>query len=161
MDSLPTAGEEPQFLAPEGFLASAPISSAARVGDVIYVSGQVGIDGDGSVVPGGVAGQTRACLEGLEAILLSMGASIRDVVQTRVFLTDFAGYSEFNSVYREFFSSPFPTRSTVGTSELALGAEVEIEAIAVLRGRPDPTHSPLDDTAEPGPTGTAAHDPLS
>ena len=123
-----------QFVAPMGFLAKAPLSSAVRVGDLIFVSGQVGIDEAGAVVPGGIGEQTRACLESLQDILDSMGASIADVVQTRVYLTDFKGYDDFNRVYREYFSSPFPTRSTVGTPQLALGAGIEIEAVAV--GRP-------------------------
>jgi 2-iminobutanoate/2-iminopropanoate deaminase len=55
------------------------------------------------------------------------------VVQTRIYLTDFSGYADYNRVYQEFFSPPFPTRATVGTPQLALGAEIEIEAIAIRR----------------------------
>ena len=86
----------------------------------------------GAVVPGGIGGQTRACLESIRDILASYGAGMADVVQTRIFLTDFAGYADYNRVYQEFFSAPFPTRSTVGTPGLALGAGIEIEAVAVL-----------------------------
>lgn len=125
--------EEWEYRAPEGFLARAPISSAIRVGDVIYLSGQIGIDDTGAVVPGGIGAQTRACLESIRDILASYGAGLSDVVQTRIFLTDFSGYADYNRVYQEFFSAPFPTRSTVGTPGLALGAEIEIEAVAVLR----------------------------
>lgn len=128
-----TSGEEREFKAPSGFLAKAPLSSAIRVGDLIFISGQVGIDGDGAVVPGGIGEQTRVCLQGIQDILQSLGSSMKDVVQTRVFLTDFSGYDDYNRVYREFFSSPFPIRSTVGTPQLALGAEIEIEAVAVRR----------------------------
>lgn len=123
-----------EYRAPAGFLAKAPISSAIRVGDIIFLSGQIGIDDKGAVVPGGIAGQTRACLENIRDILASYGASLADVVQTRIFLTDFSGYADYNRIYQEFFSAPFPTRSTVGTPALALGAEIEIEAVAVLRG---------------------------
>lgn len=129
-----SSGEEWEYRAPEGFLSKAPISNAIRVGDVIYLSGQIGIDDTGALVPGGIGGQTRACLESIRAILASYGASLADVVQTRIFLTDFSGYADYNSVYQEFFSAPFPTRSTVGTPGLALGAQIEIEAVAVLRG---------------------------
>ena len=128
-----TPREEWEYRAPEGFLAKAPISSAIRVGDMIFVSGQIGIDDKGAVVPGGIGGQTRACLENIRAILATYGARMVDVVQTRIFLTDFSGYADYNRVYQEFFSAPFPTRSTVGTPGLALGAEIEIEAIAVRR----------------------------
>lgn len=127
------AGAEWEFKAPTGFLAKAPISSAIRVGDLIFISGQIGIDNTGAVVPGGVGEQTRASLQGIQDILESMGAAMADVVQTRVFLTDFNGYDDYNRVYREYFSSPFPTRSTVGAPQLALGAEIEIEAVAFRR----------------------------
>lgn len=122
--------EDIEFRTPTGALANAPLSSAVRVGDLIYVSGQVGIDEDGRVVPGGVAEQTRASLVSLRSILATFGASLADVIQTRVFLAGFEAYDDYNRVYREFFSAPFPARSTVGTSELALGAAVEIEAVA-------------------------------
>jgi 2-iminobutanoate/2-iminopropanoate deaminase len=127
------AGAEWEVQAPSGFLAAAPLSNAVRVGDLIFISGQIGIGDAGTVVPGGVGEQTRACLQGIQRILESMGASAADVVQTRVFLTDFTGYDAYNRVYREYFSSPFPTRSTVGVSQLALGAEIEIEAVAITR----------------------------
>lgn len=127
-----SSGDEWEYRAPEGFLAKAPISTAVRVGDIIFLSGQIGIDDKGAVVPGGIGGQTRACLESIRDILASYGAGMADVVQTRIFLTDFAGYADYNRVYQEFFSAPFPTRSTVGTPGLALGAGIEIEAVAVL-----------------------------
>jgi len=125
--------EEWEYTASQGFLAKAPISSAIRVGDLIFLSGQIGIDDTGAVVPGGVGGQTRACLENIRDILAGYGAGMADVVQTRIFLTDFTGYADYNRVYQEFFAAPFPTRSTIGAPELALGAQIEIEAIAVLR----------------------------
>lgn len=131
-----TGSAEREFTAPTGVLAEAPYSAAIRVGDLIFVSGQIGIDEAGGIVPGGVAGQTRACLQSIQDILEGMGASLADVIQTRVFLTDFAGYDDYNRVYREFFTSPFPTRATLGTPQLALGAEIEIEAVAIkLSGR--------------------------
>jgi len=131
--AVAVSDQEWEFKAPEGFLAKAPLSSAIRVGDMIFVSGQIGIDDTGAVVAGGIGGQTRACLENIRDVLASMGAGMADVVQTRVYLTDFAGYADYNRVYQEFFASPFPTRATVGTPGLALGAEIEIEAIAVRR----------------------------
>jgi 2-iminobutanoate/2-iminopropanoate deaminase len=127
---------EREFQAPTGILAKAPYSAAVRVGDVIFVSGQIGVDDVGRLVPGGVGGQTRACLQAIKDILEAMGASLADIVQTRVFLTDFDGYDDYNRAYREYFTAPFPTRSTLGTPQLALGAEVEIEAVAIAR-QPD------------------------
>jgi 2-iminobutanoate/2-iminopropanoate deaminase len=124
-----------EFVAATGVLAQAPFSAAVQVGDMILVSGQIGIDEAGSLVPGGVGGQTRACLEAIKNVLEGLGASMADVVQTRVFLTDFATYADYNEAYREFFTPPYPTRATLGTSELALGAGIEIETVAIRRRR--------------------------
>lgn len=121
-----------EYRAPTGFLAKAPISNAVRVGNQILISGQIGIDDEGKIVPGGMAGETRACLENIREILASYGAGMENVVQVRVYVTDFAGYGQFNDVYREFFSAPFPARATIGTSGLVLGAQIEIEAVAML-----------------------------
>jgi 2-iminobutanoate/2-iminopropanoate deaminase len=126
-------GDERQFQAPEGFLAQAALSGAIRVGEVIFTSGQVGIDDHGAVVAGGIGEQTRVCLQNIQRILEGFDAALQDVVQVRVFLVDFTGYDDYNRVYREFFTTPFPTRSTIGTPQLALGAEIEIEAIAIRR----------------------------
>ncbi|WP_037057957.1 RidA family protein [Pseudonocardia asaccharolytica] len=125
-------------------MAKAPLSSAIRVSDLIVTSGQIGIDETGAVVSGGIGEQTRVCLESIETLLASSGASLADVVQTRVFLTDFSGYDDFNRVYREFFSDPFPTRSTIGVYQLALGAEIEIEVVAIRRRATNP-QGELDD----------------
>jgi 2-iminobutanoate/2-iminopropanoate deaminase len=125
---------ERQFVAPTGILAEAPYSAAVQVGDLIILSGQIGLDEAGSLIPG-VGGQTRACLQSISNILEGLGASLADVVQTRVFLTSFDTYAEYNEAYREFFSTPFPARATLGTSELALGAGIEIEAVAIRRTR--------------------------
>jgi 2-iminobutanoate/2-iminopropanoate deaminase len=125
---------EREFVAPTGILAEAPYSAAVQVGDLIIVSGQIGLDDAGSLIPG-VGGQTRACLQSIKNILEGLGASLADVVQTRVFLTSFDTYTAYNEAYREFFSAPFPTRATLGASELALGAQIEIEAVAIRRRR--------------------------
>lgn len=132
-DRSQNQADEWEHRASEGFLEKAPISSAIRVGSTIYISGQIGIDDKGAVVPGGIGGQTRRCLESIRDILVSYGADMSNVVQTRIFLKSFGGYADFNEVYKEFFSAPYPTRSTVGTPDLALGAEIEIEARAILR----------------------------
>ncbi len=94
--------DEREFQAPTGVLAKVPMSSAVRTGDMIFVSGQIGIDDAGAVVAGGIGEQTRVCLENIKTILQSMGASMTDVVQTRVYLTDFTGYGDYNRVYQEY-----------------------------------------------------------
>lgn len=122
-----------EYELPTGVLAKVPMSNAVRVGDMIFISGQIGINDAGAVVAGGIGEQARVCLKNIKAILESMDASMADVVQTRVYLTTFTGYAEYNIVYQEFFAAPFPARATVGTPQLALDAEIEIEAIAVRR----------------------------
>jgi 2-iminobutanoate/2-iminopropanoate deaminase len=124
--------DDREFVKATGVLAAAPFSAAIRIGDTIIVSGQIGLGADGKVVPG-VGDQTRAALQAVRDILDGLGASMADVVQVRVFLTDFSTYADYNDAYREFFTEPFPTRATLGTSELALGAGIEIEAVAIRR----------------------------
>lgn len=109
-----------------------PFSPVTRTGDLLFVSGQVGIDpATKQVVEGGVEGQTRQTLHNLERALSLAGATLADVVKVNVFLTDMGDFAAFNAVYREFFPSDPPSRTTVGTSGLSSPSMVvEIEAIA-------------------------------
>ncbi|MDH7568727.1 MAG: Rid family detoxifying hydrolase [Armatimonadota bacterium] len=115
---------------------SVPISGAVRVGEVVYVSGQVGyLPGTSDIVPGGVAAQTRQALENMRAVLEAAGSSLSQVVKTTVFLTDVQrDFATMNQVYAEVFGDHRPARSTVGVAALARpGLEVEIECVAVAR----------------------------
>jgi 2-iminobutanoate/2-iminopropanoate deaminase len=109
-----------------------PFSAVTRLGDVLYVSGQVGIDpATKQVVDGGIGPQTRQTLENLKRALALANASLDDVVKCNVFLTDISEFAAFNAVYREYFPKDPPARTTVGTSGLSSPAMVvEIEAIA-------------------------------
>jgi len=120
-----------EFRKPSGILTAAPLSAAVRVGDLIFVAGQIALTEDGSIVEGGVGAETRICLRTIADILEDLRASLADVVQTRIFLVDFSQYADFNEAYMEYFSPPYPPRATVGSAELALGALVEIEAVAI------------------------------
>lgn len=110
-----------------------PFSPLAKVGDILYVSGQVGIDPETKkLTQGGIAPQTRQTLENLKRILALAGATLEDAVKLNVFLTDMNDFTEFNAVYREYFPHNPPARTTVGTAGLSNAAMVvEIEAIAV------------------------------
>lgn len=128
-------GQEKQVIqlpsAPEGL----PFSTAVRVGDMIFLSGQIGNEpGTTTLVTGGIAPETRQTLENIRATLLQIGSSLDRVVKCTVFLRDFADYASMNDVYREFFPKDPPARSTVAGSGLAFNARVEIECIA-LAGR--------------------------
>jgi 2-iminobutanoate/2-iminopropanoate deaminase len=108
-----------------------PFSEAVRVGDTLYLSGQVGIKpGTMELVPGGIQAQARQALENIRASLEANGYSMRDLVKCTVMLADIGEWAAFNEVYRTFFTPPYPARSAFGASGLALGARVEVECVA-------------------------------
>lgn len=116
----------------------APLSPALRVGNVVFVSGQVPVDPEtGQLVQGGIEEQTRQVLENIKRLLAEAGASMSDVVKTTVLMTDISQFAAMNQVYREYFPDVPPTRSTFEV-KLAVDALIEIEAIAVI---PDDTRS--------------------
>lgn len=110
-----------------------PYSPIIRAGDLLIVSGQVGLV-DGAMVTGGVASETRQCLENLRTLLESEQSSLDEVVKTTVFLRHMRDFSLMNAVYAEVFGEHRPARSAVAVVELPAVALVEIEAWA---------HSPL------------------
>lgn len=114
--------------------AHLPFSEAVRVGDTIFLSGQMGIvPGTMTLAPGGVRAETRQALDNLRTILEAHGLSLRHVVRCTVMLADIADWPAFNEVYREYFEAPYPARSAFGANGLALGGRVEIECVAVAR----------------------------
>lgn len=110
--------------------SASPLSQAIRFGNVLFVSGQVPVDpATGKAVGGSITEQTRQVMENLKAIIEDAGSSMDNVLKTTCFLTDMSTFPEFNSVYRSYFSSSFPARSTFEVSRLAGEIQVEIEAI--------------------------------
>lgn len=107
-------------------------AQATRVGDTIWVSGQVGVDADMRPAAG-MAAQARLAFEGLRTVLAEAGASLGDVVELTTFHTDLRGeMSEFGAVKDAFFPSNYPSWTAVGTTQLALpGLVVEVRAVAV------------------------------
>jgi len=114
---------------PDGARPAAPYSPAVVSGDNVYTAGQVAFDADGNIVPGGVAEQTRQVFANLERCLGAAGCSLDDVVKVNAYLTDLASFDDFNAIYREMFSEPYPARTTVQAG-LVTGLLVEIEAVA-------------------------------
>ena len=111
--------------------ASLPFSEAVRVGDTIFLSGQMGIvPGTMTLAPGGIRAESRQALENLRTVLEAHGLSLKHVVRCSVMLADISEWAAFNEVYVTFFEAPFPARSAFGASGLALGGRVEIECIA-------------------------------
>lgn len=111
--------------------ALGPYSQAVRVGDLFFLSGQIGIDPEsGKPVDGGIEGQTAQACKNLSAVLESQGLSLANVVKTTVFVTDISKFADVNNVYSQYFRQPCPARSCVEVSALPKGMLVEIEAIA-------------------------------
>lgn len=111
-----------------------PFSEAVRVGNMLYLSGQLGFDYKTSkLVDGGIAAETRKTLENIKTTLEKHGSSMSEVVKCTVFLADINEWAAMNEVYVTFFPSNPPARSALGTSGLALGARTEIECIATVR----------------------------
>jgi len=114
---------------PEGL----PFSEAVRVGNTLYLSGQVGIQpGTLKLVPGGMEAEARQTLENIRTVLAAHGLSMRNVVKCTVMLADIQEWGTFNAIYAEYFEAPFPARSAFGANGLALGARLELECIAVF-----------------------------
>lgn len=112
-----------------------PFSEAVQLGDVLYVSGQIGnLPGTLALAPGGIAPESRQALENLREILERHGSSLASVVKCTIFLADIADWKAFNSIYREYFPTTLPARSALAASGLALGARVELECIAHVPG---------------------------
>jgi reactive intermediate/imine deaminase len=110
----------------------APYSQAVVSGELVFVSGQLGLDpATGKLVDGGVPAQTEQLLRNMTAILEAGGSSLAQIVKTTVFMVDLAEFAAMNEVYARTFSAPFPARSTFQVAALPGGAAVEIECIAV------------------------------
>jgi 2-iminobutanoate/2-iminopropanoate deaminase len=107
-----------------------PFSESARAGDLLFLAGQIGEDADGKLVPGGIQAEAEQMLLNIEAALARRGLTMDHVVKCTVFLADIAEWSAFNEVYKKHFSKPYPARSALGASGLAVNARVEMECIA-------------------------------
>jgi 2-iminobutanoate/2-iminopropanoate deaminase len=111
-----------------------PFSEAVRVGDMLYLSGQLGTDSSGRLVPGGIGPETRQALTNIADVLERHGSSLDRVVKCTVMLADIREWGAMNEVYVSFFRSHRPARSAFGSNGLALGARLELECMAI--GKP-------------------------
>ena len=112
-----------------------PFAEAVRVGQTLYLSGQLGTDSTGQLVPGGIGPETRQALTNVAAVLARRGGTMDQVVKCTVMLADIAEWPAMNQVYVTFFPNHFPARSAFGTTGLALGARLELECMAVAPER--------------------------
>ena len=109
-----------------------PFSPAVVVGDLIFVSGQASVDAAGKIVSDTFEGEFRRSVENLRKVLESAGSDLAHVVQTRNYIRDAEDVPRYNELYREYFSEPFPARTTI-TNCLPPALRFEIEAVAVKR----------------------------
>ena len=128
------AGSAEYLNSGEVFPAGLPLSEAVRVGDTLYLSGQVGIvPGTMNLAPGGLEGETRQTMENIKTSLQAHGYSMNDLVKCLVMLADVSQWATFNEIYKTYFDERYPARSAFGANGLAIGAQVEIECIAVRK----------------------------
>ena len=109
-----------------------PFSEAVRVGDLLYLSGSIGIDATGALVPGGIEPETRQTLANVREVLERHGSSLDRVIKVTAMLADMAEWAAMNRIYAEHFPTNKPARSAFGTSGLALGARLELECVALV-----------------------------
>jgi len=129
----PLAAQAREVIQLPGASMGLPFSSAVRVGNMLYLSGQIGnLPGTRRLADTGVAGQTRQALENIKAVLAHAASSLDRVVKCTVFLVDIRDYAAMNAVYATYFPERPPARSTVAGSGLALDARVEIECLATV-----------------------------
>jgi len=113
--------------------AIGPYSQGVRVGEFVFVSGQLPIDPKtGVLLDGEIGEKTVRVIKNVEAILQAVGANLNNVVKTTVFLKDISNFTEMNEVYNKYFKDSLPARSAVQIAALPKGADIEMEVIAYL-----------------------------
>ena len=117
---------------PDTPVSHLPFSPVVRVGDLVFVSGQASVDATGKIMSDTFEGEFRRSVENLRKVLQTAGCDLNDVIQTRNYVRDAAEVPLYNQLYREYFSAPFPTRTTI-TNCLPPALRYEIECIAVAR----------------------------
>ena len=119
------------FASAESAPAVGPYSACVAVGELVFVSGQIPLGPDGKIVGYTPKDQTRRALDNMRLTLGAAGLALENVVKTTIFLQDMDDFAAVNEVYAEYFSEPYPARSTVQVARLPKDVRVEIEAIAV------------------------------
>ena len=113
--------------------AIGPYSQAVRVGDTVYLSGQIPLDpATGLLVEGDISAQARRAFDNLKAVCEAAGGSLSDIARLGLYLTDLDNFAAVNAVMGEYFEAPYPARSTIEVSGLPRGAGFEVDAVMVL-----------------------------
>ena len=119
-----TTAEAPQ--------AIGPYSQAVRTGGLVFLSGQIPLDANGSMLGGDAGAQTKQVMDNLGAVLRAAGASFSQVVKSTIYLVDLGDFAKVNEVYGSYFPTEPPARATVQVAALPRGASVEIDMIAYV-----------------------------
>lgn len=128
-----SASQIEHYTMPENVPLNRPFSEAVRVGNTIYLAGQIGIPPGGKeVVPGGIEAESKQTLKNISLVLSHFNLTFEHVVRCQVMLADIAEWPTFNAVYTKVVKAPHPARSAFAGSGLALNARVEVECIAVI-----------------------------
>src|SRR5215211_4333637 len=124
-----------QVINPPNARPGGVLSTAVKVGDIVFLSGALGTKpGGGGLAEGGIEGQTRQALENIKASAALAGVTMEDIAKCTVFITNVADFQAMNQVYREFFPANPPARTTVAVAGLVVeGAVIEIECIAAAK----------------------------
>ena len=113
--------------------AIGPYSQATRTGNLVFFSGQIPLDpATGALVEGDIEAQARRAFENLKAVCAAAGGRMEDIVRVGLYLTDLSQFGEVNAVMAEYFSQPYPARSTIEVSALPRGARFEVDAVMAL-----------------------------
>ena len=113
--------------------AIGPYSQATRAGNLVFLSGQVPLDpATGNLVEGDIAAQARQAFDNIKAVVAAAGGSMDDIVRVGLYLTDLSQFAAVNAVMADYFSQPYPARSTIEVSALPRGAQFEVDALMVL-----------------------------
>jgi len=118
---------------PDAPAAIGPYSQAVKVGNTVYLSGQIPLDpATMQMVSGDIDAEIRRVFDNLKAVAIAAGGTLNDAVKVNVFLTDLANFARVNEIMATYFQQPYPARAAVGVAALPRGARVEVECILHL-----------------------------
>jgi len=114
--------------------ANLPFSEMVQVGNILFLSGQIGVKpGTSDLVPGGIKEQAKQAMENIKITLEAHHFTMDNVVKCTVMLADISEWATFNEVYKTYFKKPYPARSAIGANGLGLGARVEVECVGAIK----------------------------
>ena len=117
----------------KGFVSKSPLSQAVKVGNMLFISGQVPVDSKTmQLISEDFAVQAKKVLESIKGIIETAGGTLENITKTTVFLTDMTRFGEMNEIYKTYFPEEPPARTCIGAKELPRKSQIEIEAIAFL-----------------------------